>query len=81
VRAIDRADGKLVHWDGLNLSRAWMLDEIAAALPAADDRVPALAALAAAHGSAGLAALDDLTYAGAHWLPSFAIYWATGRVV
>ncbi len=29
----DRTDGKLVHLDGLNLSRAWMLFGIASALP------------------------------------------------
>jgi hypothetical protein len=78
VAAVDRDDGKLVHWDGLNLSRAWMLDAIAAALPAGDERRPALAGLAAAHGAAGVAALDDMTYAGSHWLPSFAVYWLTG---
>lgn len=78
VTAVDRADGKLVHWDGLNLSRAWMLAAIGDALPDRDERRPALAALAAAHGAAGVAALDDMTYAGSHWLPSFAVYWLTG---
>ncbi len=62
VRAIDRSDGKLVHWDGLNLSRAWMLAALG------------LHERARAHLDAGLAALDDMTYAGSHWLPSFAIY-------
>ena len=80
VATTDRADGKLVHWDGLNLSRAWMLAEIAAALPDGDEREPALTALAAAHGEAGVAALDDMSYAGSHWLPTFAIYWLTGRI-
>jgi hypothetical protein len=80
VLAADRADGKLVHWDGLNLSRAWMLAEIAAGLPDGDEREPALTALAAAHGEAGVAALDDMSYAGSHWLPTFAIYWLTGRL-
>lgn len=37
----DRTDGKLVHLDGLNLSRAWMLFGIAAALP--DSSQPAAA--------------------------------------
>jgi hypothetical protein len=73
VKAIDKHDGKLVHWDGLNLSRAWMLVEIARALPAGDGRVRVLEDLAQAHKAAGLAALDDMTYAGAHWLPSFAV--------
>jgi hypothetical protein len=75
VATIDRADGKLVHWDGLNLSRAWMLDGIAAALPAGDARAARLTAAAVAHGQAGLAALAGASYAGRHWLPSFAAYW------
>ena len=32
----DRADPQLVHLDGLNLSRAWAMKSIAAALPAGD---------------------------------------------
>ena len=32
----DKTDGKLAHLDGLNLSRAWMLEGIAGALPAGD---------------------------------------------
>jgi hypothetical protein len=73
--AVDRIDGKLVHWDGLALSRAWMLAEIARALPAGDPRVATLVAQADEHGAHGLAALDGATYAGLHWLPSFALYW------
>ncbi|MCE9578498.1 MAG: DUF2891 domain-containing protein [Deltaproteobacteria bacterium] len=76
VTPIDRVDGKLVHWDGLNLSRAWMLDGIAAAL-GEDPRAPALFAAAASHGLAGLRALEGASYAGNHWLPSFAVYWLT----
>jgi len=71
---VDRADGKLVHWDGLNLSRAWMLDAIARALPQADDRITELRESADLHLVAGLASLDDATYAGTHWLPTFATY-------
>ena len=36
----DRSDGKLAHLDGLNLSQAWCWHELAAALPAADERRP-----------------------------------------
>ena len=42
----DRADGKLAHLDGLNLSRAWMLQGIASGLPEDDDRRGALLAAA-----------------------------------
>jgi hypothetical protein len=71
---VDRADGKLVHWDGLNLSRAWMLRAIARALPDGDARVVELQESADAHLGAGLASLDGATYAGTHWLPTFATY-------
>ena len=38
----DRSDPKLAHIDGLNLSRAWMLEGIARGLPIGDRRIPAL---------------------------------------
>lgn len=71
---LDKADGKLAHLDGLNLSRAWMLEGIAAGLPPRDRRVPALRAAAARHRELGLAAVSGGHYAGAHWLGSFATY-------
>jgi hypothetical protein len=76
---IDRADGKLAHLDGLNLSRAWMLEGIAAGLPAADPRVAALRAAAAVHARAGLAAVTGEHYAGGHWLGTFATYLLSAR--
>ncbi len=75
----DRADSKLAHLDGLNLSRAWMLEGIAAGLPAGDPRLPALRAAAAAHRAAGLAAVTGDHYEGGHWLGSFATYLVTER--
>jgi hypothetical protein len=80
VASVDRNDGKLAHWDGLNLSRAWMLDIIVAALPGHDPRVDPLRALALRNGEAGVAGLLASTYAGSHWLPSFAIYWLSGPI-
>jgi hypothetical protein len=77
--ATDRTDGKLVHLDGLNLSRAWMLEGIAAGLPADDARLPVLRQTAAAHRESGLDAVTGKNYAGGHWLGSFATYLATGR--
>jgi hypothetical protein len=79
VTSTDRADGKLAHLDGLNLSRAWMLEGIAAALPEEAPLREALAAAAAAHRRAGLESLDGDDYAGTHWLGSFAAYLLTGR--
>ncbi len=75
----DPGDPKLAHLDGLNLSRAWMLDGIVAGLPAGDPRVPSLAAAARAHRQAGLAAVTGEHYEGGHWLGSFAMYLVTGR--
>ena len=75
----DRSDPKLAHLDGLNLSRAWMLEGIMYALPADDARRPALAAAAEAHRRAGLAAVTGEHYEGGHWLGSFAVYLTTQR--
>jgi hypothetical protein len=70
----DRADPKLAHIDGLNLSRAWMLEGIAYGLPAHDARVPALLAAAARHRDAALPAVTGEHYEGGHWLGTFAVY-------
>ncbi len=79
VTSPDPADGHLAHLDGLNLSRAWMLEGIAAALPAGDSRGALLSDYAARHRAAGLAAVTGEHYAGAHWLGSYAVYLMTGR--
>ena len=76
---IDPSDPKLAHLDGLNLSRAWMLDGIAAALPPTDDRRAAVLAAAAAHREAGLKSVTGEHYEGGHWLGSFAVYLTTRR--
>src|SRR5216684_1274148 len=75
----DPSDPKLAHLDGLNLSRAWMLEGILSALPEDDPRRPALQAAADAHRHAGLAALTGEHYEGGHWLGSFAVYLTTRR--
>ncbi len=75
----DPSDPKLAHLDGLNLSRAWMLEGILSDLPADDPRRPALQAAAEAHKRAGLAAVTGAHYEGGHWLGSFAVYLTTRR--
>jgi hypothetical protein len=75
----DRSDGKLAHLDGLNLSRAWMLEGIAAGLPSTDRRRAALRAAARAHAQSGLASVTGEHYEGGHWLGSFATYLTTRR--
>jgi Protein of unknown function (DUF2891) len=75
----DRSDPKLAHLDGLNLSRAWMLEGIAAGLSKGDNRLPAIRATADAHEQAGLTAVTGEHYEGGHWLGSFAVYLVTRR--
>ncbi len=70
----DPADPRLVHLDGLNLSRAWMLRGIAQGLPPSDPRRAALLKAASAHEVAGLARVTSGDYAGEHWLPTFAVF-------
>jgi hypothetical protein len=75
----DPSDPKLAHLDGLNLSRAWMLQGIAAGLPKNDKRLPSIMATAEVHRRAGLAAVTGGHYEGGHWLGSFAVYLVTKR--
>ncbi len=73
----DPTDPRLAHLDGLNLSRAWMLERIAAALPGGDPRKSSLGEIAGAHARAGLHSVTGDHYEGAHWLASFAVYLLT----
>ncbi|MEZ5000729.1 MAG: DUF2891 family protein [Bacteroidales bacterium] len=66
----DRTDGKLVHLDGLNFSRAWCLFGLA-------DQFGELAHLevvAGRHLGYSLPGVADGSYEGEHWLASFAVY-------
>ena len=74
----DRTDPKLAHIDGLNLSRAWMLEGIAHSLKSTDKRVPALLAADASHRASALPAVTGEHYEGGHWLGTFAVYLTTG---
>jgi hypothetical protein len=71
---IDRADPKLAHTDGLNLSRAWMLEGIARGLPPSDRRIAALRAAAELHRETALPNITGEHYVGGHWLGAFAVY-------
>ena len=73
----DRSDPKLVHLDGLNLSRAWCMRSIAAALPTNDPARKALSSAADQHATAALAHVASGDYAGEHWLASFAVFLLT----
>jgi len=73
----DRTDPKLVHLDGLNLSRAWCMRSIAATLSTSDPARRILARSAAAHANAALPYIASGNYEGEHWLASFAVYMLT----
>jgi hypothetical protein len=73
----DRTDPRLVHLDGLNLTRSWTLRAIARALPASDSRRKVLEKSVAEHAAAGLARVSSGNYEGEHWLASFAVYLLT----
>ena len=73
----DRSDPKIVHLDGLNLSRAWCMFSITNALP---DNHPAKEILFEAgkkHASDALPNITTGNYEGEHWLASFAVYMLT----
>ena len=70
----DRTDGRLTHLDGLNLSRAWMLHDVAGALPEGDPRIESIIECAHRHEVPGFASLALCGYEGGHWLGSFAGY-------
>ncbi|WP_236652827.1 DUF2891 domain-containing protein [Chitinophaga vietnamensis] len=72
----DRTDGKLVHLDGLNLSRAWCLYNIARH---AGQNEAAIRALANHHLEAAIPHVASGDYAGEHWLASFAVYALTAE--
>ena len=66
----DRTDGKLVHLDGVNFSRAWSLKSIAASHPKYNHLID----IANRHINNSLPSLVGDSYEGGHWLGSFAIY-------
>lgn len=73
----DRSDPQIVHLDGLNLSRAWCMRSIAAALPKNDPARKVLRESATRHAEAALRHVASGDYAGEHWLASFAVYLLT----
>jgi hypothetical protein len=73
----DRSDPKIVHLDGLNLSRAWCMRLIARALPEGDPVRSILLDSAARHALATLPHIASGNYEGEHWLATFAVYMLT----
>jgi hypothetical protein len=67
----DRTDGKLVHLDGLNFSRAWVLYGLANQYP---EDYGHLRSLANEHVNYSFPNLVGDSYEGGHWLGTFALY-------
>ncbi len=70
ARVSDRQDGKLVHLDGLNFSRAWVLYGLAHQYPEYEHLIQ----ISNEHINYSLPNLVADHYEGGHWLGSFAIY-------
>lgn len=70
----DRTDPKIVHLDGLNLSRAWCMMGIASTLPADSPSRAVLTDAAKRHAEDALSHIASGNYEGEHWLASFAVY-------
>ncbi len=68
----DRADGKIAHLDGVNLSRAWCWRSIAGALPPGDPARDRALAAAGPHLDASLPHVAG-DYMGEHWLATYAL--------
>ncbi|MCP4414632.1 MAG: DUF2891 domain-containing protein [Gammaproteobacteria bacterium] len=66
----DRKDGKLVHLDGVNFSRAWCLYALGKQYPTYRH----LLKIANKHINKSLPYVVGDSYEGGHWLGSFAIY-------
>ena len=67
----DRTDGKLVHLDGLNFSRAWVMFGLANQYP---EQYGHLTQVAQEHLQYSFPNLVEDSYEGGHWLGSFALY-------
>jgi hypothetical protein len=68
----DRSDGKIVHLDGLNLSRAWCWRSIAQTWAETDSRRKISLSAARLHLDASLPRVAG-DYMGEHWLATFAL--------
>lgn len=76
---IDPSNGQLAHIAGLNISRSWMAQGIASALPAQHRIAQELEAVAAEHRHHGIPLALHPDYMVSHWAPSFVVYLETGR--
>lgn len=71
AKVSDRADGHLVHLDGLNFSRAWNFYRLAKKHPEILGHLEEVANL---HLTFSLPSITDGNYEGEHWLASFVLH-------
>jgi len=71
-RVEDRTDGKLVHLDGLNFSRAWALYRLARRIGGSEGE--RLREVADIHVRASIDQVVGSDYVGSHWLASFLLH-------
>ena len=69
----DRSDPKIVHLDGLNLSRAWCMYGISPQIKSVSIRA-SLKKAATKHLVVTIPNIASEHYVGTHWLASFAVY-------
>ena len=69
----DPTDGQGAHLHGLNLSRAWAMRRVAAALPSGDSRAALLLDAARRHAEPELSQVSGSDYMVEHWLAAFAL--------
>ena len=74
----DRTDGKLVHLDGLNFSRAWVFFNLANKYP---EQYGHLRRVANKHIAYSFPNIAGDSYEGGHWLGTFAIYSLQNSIV
>lgn len=75
----DRTDPKIVHLDGLNLSRAWCMERISRHLPEQHPYKKIFSKAAERHAHEALQHITSGNYEGEHWLASFAVYLLSSR--
>jgi hypothetical protein len=66
----DRSDGRIVHLDGLNLSRAWCWSNLASCFAHSDKRRQVMRDAASRHLEASREHIGE-DYMGEHWLATF----------
>lgn len=74
VQVANKTDPKLVHLDGLNLSRAWFMKNICKILDSKSKLSKILMASENKHELESLKYITSGNYEGEHWLASFAVY-------